>query len=199
METLGWDAFLTRPALYIEASRLAACFGGQLDAAFCARLQTSSRLEKRLSDRVRSHYGLASEVTPGTLNEADRAVALEPAEQLTELVRRAGAIFWANTIASAILAADVKAVHAALGESLAAYAIVQRDLSGPVQPLKPLDQVGQRVIHDGLRCLGAWSQVQPDGVGARVRLKLAADPALDGPVVPPFDKLGAAIVRRAAG
>jgi hypothetical protein len=53
-------------------------------------------------------------------------------------------------------------------------------------------------MQDGLRCLGAWCKAQSPGVGLRVSLKLAPDPALDDAVSRPFDEFGPAIVRRAA-
>jgi len=55
------------------------------------------------------------------------------------------------------------------------------------------------VMEDGLRCLGGWCKAQSPGVGLRVSLKLAPNPALDGAVNHPFDELGPAIVRRVAG
>jgi len=68
-----------------------------------------------------------------------------------------------------------------------------------MQPLTPYDQLGARVMEDGMRCLGAWCRAQSPGVGPRVSLKLAPNPALDDSVYGPFDELGPAIVRRAAG
>jgi hypothetical protein len=52
---------------------------------------------------------------------------------------------------------------------------------------------------DGMRCLGAWCKAQSPGVGLRVSLKLAPNPALDGAVNSPFDELGPAILRRTVG
>jgi len=193
-----WEAFFAHPALYIDVSRLADCFDGQLGVDLCARLKTSRRLKERLSALVCSRYGLARSPATET-SDIDRSIALRPAEQLNELTRRAGAIYWADSIANTILAADAAAVDSALGAALCAVALAHRDLSGPMRPLTPYDQLGLRVMEDGLRCLGAWCGTQPDGVGTRVRLKLAASLALDGPTEPPFDNLGPAIVRRAAG
>jgi hypothetical protein len=195
----GWDAFMTRPARYIEPSRLAVCFDGVLGPELCARLKSSLRLEERLSDLVHSRYGLAPEIGPEALSDTNRSVALAAPEQLTELVRRAGAIYWANSIANTIRSADAAAIDAALGEALCVVALANRDLSGPMQPLTPYDQLGTRVMEDGLRCLGAWCKAQPPAVGLRVRLKLAPDPALDDAVKRPFDELGPAIMCRAVG
>jgi hypothetical protein len=194
-----WDAFVTQPAFYIEPSRLAVCFDGMVSPELCARLGTSLRLEERLSGLVLSRYGLARAIAVEDVSDTDRSIALASGQPLAELVRRAGAIYWANSIANTVRAADVAAFDAALGEALCVVALANRDLSGPIQPLTPYDQLGTRVMEDGLRCLGAWCKAQTAGVGARVRLKLAPNPALDDAVKRPFDEFGPAIVRRTVG
>jgi hypothetical protein len=190
---------VAQPALYIEPSRLAVCFDGMVDTELCGRLKTSRRLEARLSDLVCSRYGLARSIAADDVGDADRRIALASSEQLVELVRRAGAIYWANGIANTVRAADAAAVDAALGDSLCVVALANRDLSGPMQPLAPYDQLGLRVIEDGFRCLGGWCKAQSPGVGLRVRLKLAPNAALDDAVKTPFDELGPAIIRRTVG
>jgi hypothetical protein len=195
----GWDAFVTQPALYIEPSRLAVCFDGMVDSELCMRLKSSLRLEDRLSGLVHSRYGLAHTIAAEDVGDTDRSIALASSEQLAELVRRAGAIYWANSIANTVRAADAAAFDAALGETLCVVALANRDLSGPMQPLTPYDQLGARVMEDGFRCLGAWCKAQIPGVGRRVSLKLPPHPALDDAVNPPFDELGPAIVRRTVG
>src|SRR5262249_27412053 len=188
-----------QPARYIEPSRLAVCFDGMLGPELCTRLKASLRLEERLSGLVHSRYALARGIAPEAVNDTDRSIALAPPEQLAELVRRAAAIYWANSIANTVRAADAAAIDAALGDALCGVALPTRDLPGPMQPLTPYDQLGARVMKDGLRCLGAWCKAQPPGVGRRVSLKLAPDPALDDAVKHPFDELGTAIMRRTVG
>ena len=195
----GWDAFVTQPALYIEPSRLAVCFDGMVDPELCGRLKSSPRLEERLSNLVHSRYGLAPTIAAEDVSDTDRLIALASSEQLAELARRAGAIYWANSIANTVRAADAAAFDAALGERLCVVALANRDLSGPMQPLTPYDRLGARVMDDGLRCLGAWCKAQSPGIGLRVSLKLAPNRALDDAVMSPFDELGPAIVRRAVG
>jgi hypothetical protein len=175
------------------------CFDGMVGPELCGRLKSSSRLEERLSDLVQSRYGLARTIAAVDVSDTDRSIALASSEQLAQLVRRAGAIYWANSIANTIRAADAAAFDAALGETLCVVALANRDLSGPMQPLTPYDQLGARVMDDGMRCLGAWCRAQSPGVGQRVRLKLAPNPALDDAVHSPFDELGPAIVRRTVG
>jgi hypothetical protein len=170
-----------------------------VDPELCRRLRSSPRLEERLSNLVHSRYGLAPTIAAEDVSDTDRLIALASSEQLAELARRAGAIYWANSIANTVRAADAAAFDAALGERLCVVALANRDLSGPMQPLTPYDQLGARVMQDGLRCLGAWCKAQTAGVGLRVRLKLAPNPALDDAVKHPFDELGPAIVRRTVG
>jgi hypothetical protein len=195
----AWNTFVTQPALYIDPSRLAVCFDGMVGPDLCARLRTSLRLEERLSGLVHSRYGLARAIAVEDVSDTDRLIALASPEQLAEVVRRAGAIYWADSIANTVRAADAAAFDAALGEALCVVALANRDLSGPMQPLTPYDQLGTRVMGDGLRCLGAWCKAQAAGVGTRVRLKLAPNLALDDAVKRPFDELGPAIVRRTVG
>src|SRR6185369_3289783 len=130
----GWDAFVTQPALYIEPSRLAVCFDGMVDPELCARLRTSRRLEERLSGLVHSRYGMARTIAADDVSDTDRSIALASSERLAELARRAGAIYWANSIANTVRAADAAAFDAALGEALCVVALANRDLSGPMQP-----------------------------------------------------------------
>lgn len=195
----GWEAFVTQPARYIEPSRLALCFDGALGPELCARLKASLRLQERLSGLVRSRYGLARDIAAEAVSDTDRSIALAAPEQLMALVRHAGAIYSADSIANTVRAADAAAIDAALGHELCVVALANRDLSGPMHPLTPYDQLGARVMEDGLRCLGAWCKALPPGIGLRVRLKLAPDSALDDPVERPFDELGPAIMRRTVG
>ena len=133
------------------------------------------------------------------MSDTDRSIALASPEQLAELVRRAGAIYWANSIANTIRAADAAAIDAALGEALCVVALGNRDLSGPDAAARTLRSA--RRARDGGWLALPWRMVQVTaaGVGLRVRLKLAPDPALDDAVKRPFDELGPAIMRRTVG
>jgi hypothetical protein len=193
-----WDAFLRYPALYIDAARLDACFDGHLGAELCERLRGEVRLRDRLSAMVIDCYELVPASCAAFIDDCDRAIALSSAERLSELSRRAGAIFWARAIAGVILAAQVKVLHEQLGEPLYSLALTHQDLSGPQQPLEPIETIGARIYDDGWRCLAAWCVSQPEEVSARVRLKLAACAAFDAPTETPFETCGPAIVRAAA-
>ena len=195
----SWGEFMTLPAVYIEASRLANCFHDAFDAGLCQRLTTSRRLQSRLSAIIHAYYALGPWIPPEAVNEGDRAIALCSAMQLNVLAQRSGVIFWANTIANVILSRQVETLHQQLGEALCNFALSNRDLSGPEQSLEPLHNIRLRAVEHGWRCVGAWCHILPAGVGTRVRLKVAPRDALDRLPEHPFHEIGPSIVRRAAG
>jgi hypothetical protein len=194
----SWSEFMESPVSYIDAGRLDACFDNEFGAGVCDRLKTAVRLRGRLSAVIDARYALVPLVPQDACSDVDRKIASSSAEQLIDLVQRSGAVFWASTIANVVLARQVEALRRQLGETLYGYALAHRDLSGPAQALEPLDTVGSRVAEDGWRCFGAWCHALP-AVGARVRLKLAANVALDQAPESPFRELGPRIVRGAAG
>jgi hypothetical protein len=189
---------LRYPALYIDTARLDACFDGYLGAELCEGLRGAARLRGRLSAMIIDRYELVPATRAVLVDDCDRTIALSSAERLSELSRRAGAIFWAKTIASVILAAQVKVLYEQLGEPLYSLALAHQELSGPQQPLEPIEAIGTRVNDDGWRCLAAWCVSQPDEVSVRIRLKLAACAAFDAATEAPFETCGPAIVRAAA-
>jgi YOP proteins translocation protein K (YscK) len=193
-----WDAFMRYPVAYIETSRLEVCFDGRLGTGLCERLKNAARLRDRVSAMIIERCELAPPCDLLLVDDRDRSIALASAERLCELSQRAGAIYWASTIARVILAAHVKALHEQLGEPLCALALAHHDLSGPEQPLEPVETIGARIKDDGLRCLAAWCASQPGAVNGRVRLKLAAGAAFDIAAEMSFRECGPAIVRRIA-
>ena len=195
---MDWQTFMREPAAYIDAARLAVCLDNQFSAALCGRLQSASRLRDRLSALVATHCALAAPVEEDAVGELDRTIALSPVERLGDVVRRAGAIYWANAIANVLLAEEVSQLHAQLGEAVCAFALVNRDLSGPAKVLEPVADAGARVTEAGERCFAAWCQSLSDAVAARVRLKLPPRRGVNGPPGIPFAEIGASIVRRAA-
>jgi hypothetical protein len=192
-----WDAFMRYPIAYVEASQLEACFDGRLGTELCERLKGAARLRARLSEMLIDHCELVPECDPFLVDDDDRTIALASADRLCELSERAGAIYWGRTITRVILAAHVKALQEQLGEPLCALALAHQDLSGPEQPLEPVETIGLRIKDDGWRCLAAWCASQPAAVNARVRLKLAAREAFDTAADVSFGECGPAIVRRA--
>jgi hypothetical protein len=195
---MDWATLMNRPAAYIDLTRLAVCFGDQIDVRLCERLRDSSRLQDRVSAIITDFYALAPPVGPEALSPSDQTIALLPAGRMGDVVRRAGAVYWANAIANMVRAEEVRWLRDQLGETLCAFALANRNLSGPPGKLEPADGADAQIVEDGIRCLGAWCQSQPDAVGGRVRLKSAATPALDDRARPPFDEIGPAIIHCAA-
>jgi hypothetical protein len=198
-----WGTFMWRSADYIDAGRLAACFDNAFSPELCERLRGASRLQDRLSQLIDNRYALAAPIAEDVIEDGDRTIALSPAERLLDLIRRAGAIYWANAIANVVLAEEVRWLHEQLGGALCAFALANRDLSGPGETLEPLVSVSERITEDGERCFAAWCQSLPEAVGARVRLKLSAryEPSTYGPgegLAESFAAIGPSIVRRAA-
>ncbi|TIN10702.1 MAG: hypothetical protein E5Y14_09175 [Mesorhizobium sp.] len=194
-----WQTFMSNPAGYADAARLAQCFGGTIGEAACERMLRSQRLHQRLSVLLLDRYGLSGAVSNQPADETDLAIALSSGEELEELALRAGAIYWAGSLAAVIDGRQASALQAALGAEICAFAVANRDLAGPMQPLEPLDDIDRRVHADGLRCLGAWCQAMPGETSMRVRLKLMPHALVDQPTAEPFAEAGPAIVRRAMG
>jgi hypothetical protein len=195
---MDWETFMRQPAAYIDAARLAICLDNEFSAELCGRLQGAGRLRDRLSALIKTHYALAAPVEEDAVDELDRTIALAPCERLADVVRRAGAIYWANAIANVLLAEKVSQLHEQLGEAICAFALANRDLSGPHQVLEPVADAGARVTEAGERCFAAWCQSLCDAVAVRVQLKLPPRQGLDGPPGIPFAEIGPSIVRRVA-
>ena len=194
----AWRTLMTAPAQYIDAGRLAQCFGGALPASLCERLRAAPRLTERLSSAIASHYQLPPAASEDRFDAADRLVALAAPQSLPAIAKRAGAIFWSAAIANTVLAPEVSALQSSLGEVLCSYAINQRDLTGPEQPLAPFETLVERMTIDGWCCFVAWCNAVDPAIGARTRLKLPVLDGLDAASAEPFATIGPAIIRRAA-
>jgi hypothetical protein len=195
---MDWATLMSRPSAYIDATRLAACFDGGIGIGLCERLRATGRLQNRLSAMISDFYALAAPVSPEAVSPADQKVALLPSGKTRDLIRRAGAAYWANAIANAVRADEVRRLRAQLGEALYAFALANRHLSEPSGKLDLTDEMDVQITEDGMRCLGAWCQSQPEAIGERIRLKSPANPALDGGASGPFRDIGSAIIRGAA-
>jgi len=192
-----WQAFMAWPASYIDAGRLDTCFSVHLGSDLCGRLRSTRRLRERLSRIIAEHHALAEPVELESCEAHDRTIALASPEQLRDIARRSGAIYWARAIAGMVRAADVAELHRELDETLCSFALMHRDLAGS-EALSAVEGIGARCAEDGLCCFAAWTHTLPDAVGQRVRLKFAACAAIDAPPQSPFSDIGPAIVRRAA-
>jgi len=192
---MDWATLMNSPAVYIDVARLAACFDGRISVALCERLRGANRLRDRLSKIISDFYALALPVAADAVAPADRHVALLPLGRIGALVRSAGAVYWAAAIANMVRAEEVRWLRDKLGEAPCTFALANRNLAGPPRKLELVDGTDGLIAEDGMRCLGAWCQSQPEAIGGRVRLKSAAHPALDDGVQGPFDEIGPAIIR----
>jgi hypothetical protein len=192
---LDWPTLMNRPSVYIDATRLAACFNGEIRVGLCERLRAADRLTDRLSAIITEFYALSAPVSAEAASPADQKVALLTSDKTRDLVRRAGAVYWANAIANAVRAEEVRWLRARLGETLYAFALANRRLSATSGKIVLTDEMDVQIAEDGTRCLGAWCQSQPQAIGERVRLKSPASPALDDTAGGPFNEIGPDIVR----
>lgn len=195
---MDWATLMGGPAAYTHPTRLAACFDGRISVRLCERLRDASRLQERLSAIISNFYMLAAPVGAEAVSPLDQKVALLPVEQTEEMIRRAGAVYWANAIANVVRAEEVRWLRSRLGEALCTFALANRHLSGPQDKLDLVDGADAQIAEDGVRCLGAWCQSQPVAIGGRVRLKSPPGPALDDIAPSSFTDIGPAIIRCAA-
>ena len=196
--TMDWGTFMRQPVGYVDAGRLADCLDHAFGPELCERLRGTGRLQDRLSQLISKRYALAAPIADDAVEEGDRDIALSPVGRLLDLIRRSGAIYWANAIANVVLAEKVRSLHDQVGEAFCAFALANRDLSGPGETFEPLIGANELVTKDGERCFAAWCQSLPEAVGARVRLKLPATYGLVGEPAGPVATIGPSIVRRAA-
>jgi hypothetical protein len=192
---MDWATLMNRPAAYIDATRLAACFDGGVSVGLCGRLRDASRLQDRLSAMISDFYGLAAPVGMESVSPVDQKVALLAAEQTNSLIHRAGAVYWANAISNVVRAEAVRRLRDRLGESLYSFALANRHLSAPQRKLDLVDGADVQIAEDGVRCLAAWCQSQAEAIGGRVRLKRPSSPALEEATQSPFSDVGPAIIR----
>lgn len=168
-----WQTFWSNPASYADAGWLSECFDGQIGFDACERMLETPRLQARLSKLLAERYDLTAKDLPRLPEQVDRQIALASGNELERLALRAGAIYWANSLAAVIDGRQTGAIQAALGSELCALAVANRDISGPVKPLEPLDDLSGKIFADGLSCLESWLQDAPPQLAKRVRLKLA--------------------------
>ena len=197
-DEVRWSRFVERPADHVHISRLAACFDRLVSEEGCRNLRETPRLGGRLSAIVNVRYGLTGIDTQQLPADDIRVVAMASQAELEEIVVRSGAIYWADSLTRVILGEVTTRLDAELGEGLRIFAAENRDLSGPNQPLEPIEGLRDRLVADGIRCFAAWWAATPDAVAARIRLKTAPGDLLQSDPEPAFAEIGPKIVQRAA-
>ena len=188
-----WQAFKTQPAAFTHASHIVRAFDALISEEVASQLAAEERFGGRLSAVLTELHALSDDVGDGA---PVRRLALASSAELAAWVRRFGAVYWARAIAGAIESAVVVTLRQTLGEDAYAVALANRDLAGDERTLPASTELDDAVTSAGLRCLAAWCAREPAGLAQRIRLKLPNDTAFDGPVVPPFDQAGPAIVDR---
>ena len=190
--------FVQLPSTYADPAWLVSCFGGAISQEAGRRLLASRRLRKRLSHLLADQHQLPAADEVQVIDEADQPIAYASAEQLSEIAMKAGAIYWAATLARTISGREAAMLRNGLGSALCTLALANKDLAGPEQPLEPLVTIRERVEADGWRCLAAWRQAVGEPVTARLRLKLPPHSPLGEPPVAAFATIGPQIIRRLA-
>ncbi len=172
-----WDAFVTNPAAYVDAGRLAACIDDAIAGPGCQLMLDTPRLARRLSALLASQFGLAP-LSEDLANE-DRRIALAPKGDIEDMVMHTGAICWSGALAGAIGKEKVSAIHHQIGEDLFAFALANRDIAAPSRSLEPLETLAARMRDDGWRCMAAWCRAMPEPVSAWMKVKVPVGIDLD--------------------
>ncbi|MEP7456712.1 type III secretion protein [Phyllobacterium sp. SB3] len=193
-----WNTFVSNPAKLVHPERIAACYDNVISREVAAKLQASSRVQQQLALLLMDHFALPELTEPASLDPADIQLMVRPADQISTLIPLAGAVYWAQFLASEIRTNEVAEIKRRIGEEAFQAALSNRDLAGNLPAPESLDTLEINLETDGYHCLASWHAALPAAVGAWARLKHANDRSLT-----PFPDakqraLGAAIMRRLA-
>jgi hypothetical protein len=194
-EVSAWRSFILTPGRYAEPSHIRNCFNGAINAQLAAKLVACARLDDRLSSLLIAHYRLSRWLDLEACPQKDRTIALLPQAQFASIARRAGAIYWGASLATAVFGSEVAALQRQLGEDLYWFALAHRDLAGPIQDLRPFDALDVKFIADGWRCFEGWRRSQQRAVAERVLLKFPPEYEANAPLDRIFLQKGPEIVR----
>jgi len=196
-EASAWRSFMLTPGGYAEPSHIRNCFNGAISAQLAAKLVGCARIEDRLSGLLIARYSLSRWLDLEACPQNDRAIALLPQAEFAGVARRAGAIYWGASLATAVFGSEVAALQRQLGEELYRFALAHRDIAGPIQDLRPFEALDMKFLADGWRCFEGWRRSQQRAVAERVLLKLSPEYAANAPLDRIFLQKGPEIVRRA--
>jgi hypothetical protein len=194
-EVSAWRSFMLTPGGYAGPAHIRSCFNGAISEQLAAKLAACARIEDRLSSLLFSRYSLSRWLDLEACPQKDRAIALLRHEEFDGLVRRAGAIYWSASFATAVFGNEVAALQQQLGEDLYRFALAHRNLAGPIQDLRPFEALDMKLLGDGLRCFEGWRRSQQRAVAERVLLKLPAGYEARAPLDSIFVQKGPEIVR----
>jgi hypothetical protein len=181
MKRLRFDRL---PAVYMHPDRLNGLLPVGISPELKERLRQSSRLHHRLSAVLDRRF----ELKPSGGNDLDtpegRFVQLD-GEALVAMIRRAGAIWHANTISAIILAQPLRRLVSWLGRDNHRVALRHVQLSTTdaedafLGDEPDIEGLCLAIERDGLICINAWSRHQPEALAKRLRLKLPPGVAVD--------------------
>jgi hypothetical protein len=198
-EAAAWRSFMLTPGRYAEPAHIRNCFNGAISAELAAKLVACARIEDRLSNLLVARYRLSRWLDLEVCPPKDRTIALLPQAEFAGVARRAGAIYWGSSLATAVFGSEVSALQRQFGEELYRFALAHRDLAGPIQNLRPFEALDEKFLADGWRCFEGWRRSQQRAVAERVLLKLPPGYEADAPLDGAFIKNGPEIVRCASG
>lgn len=193
-----WNSLISTPAKLVHPERIVACYDGVISSDVAAQLQASRRVQRQLTSLLMDRFALPELPAPMSIDPADVHLISIRADQIAALIPLAGAVFWAQFLASEIRTNEVTEIKRRIGEVAFQAALANRDLAGNLPSPDSLDALEANLEADGYRCLASWHATLPAAIGAWARLKHANDRSL----IPFPDAkqraLGAAIMRRLA-
>ncbi|MHC1551785.1 type III secretion protein [Phyllobacterium sp. K27] len=193
-----WSALISNPAKLVHPERVVACYDGVISPEVASQLQASSRVQRQLKSLLMDRFALPDLPASMSVDPADVHLLASPADQIATLIPLAGAVFWAQFLASEIRTNEVTEIKRRIGEAAFQAALANRDLAGNLPPPESLDALEASLEADGYRCLASWQAALPAAIGAWARLKHANDRSLTPFPDAKHRALGAAIMRRLA-
>jgi hypothetical protein len=150
-----------------SANDLAALFEGGLQGELIEMLAASPRFAPRLHAATERRLGELSAPEPAAV----AALALTPAG-LSDIVRRAGAVWYAAAIARIVDTSERRHLMASLGPDVYAIAVEGRGLAPLAEAVvaPDADDWAAAAMRDGACCWSAWRTLQLPAVASRLAL-----------------------------
>lgn len=193
-----WTNMIAAPARYVHTERIVACYNGAIPIETAMKLQASKRIQRHLAILLTDHFELSALPELAQLDEADLILMTSRAEQISDLVLPAGAIFWSHVFASEIRTNEVAEMKRRVGETGFQTALANRDLASNLPGPDDLGALEALVTSDGLGCIAGWHDALPAHLRPWARLKHANDSVLMPSPEAAHRKLGPSIMRRLA-
>jgi hypothetical protein len=193
-----WTDMMAAPARYVHPERIVACYNGAITIEIATRLRASKRIQRHLAILLTQHFELSALPDLAQPDDADLLLMTSPAEQISDLVLLAGAIFWSHIFASEIRTNAVAEMKRRVGETGFQRALANRDLASNLPGPNDLCALEAMVTNDGLGCIAGWHDALAARLRPWARLKHANDSGLTPSLNAAHRKLGPLIMRRLA-